>query len=132
MKIYIAGAFEAQQRLRNIRDRVVTIGHTVTSTWHDQLKEDGVKSNWPILGKKDKAEVLLCEFLFLDTLDKTDRKGYGAREFELGYAEGMGKFVVRVGPIRHIFHTQPDWAFFSWVEALEWLYRQKFGTVTHT
>lgn len=120
MKIYIAGAFESQARLRDMRLAVEALGHTVLSTWLDETNtapptpEDAYG-----YAVRDLGEVRVCDVLILDTFDTNER---GGREFEAGVAFNKGATygVLRVGPARNVFHEMLG-AYETWEELLEWL-----------
>ena len=120
MRLYIAGAFESQARLIGMRDRVenLTPGHTVLSTW---LDETGASPPTPAesyaYAVRDLSEVRVCDILLLDTFDTNER---GGREFEAGFGMGTGVQVLRVGPVRNVFHSLLQ-GFESWDEAYAWL-----------
>lgn len=81
------------------------MGHTVNSTWidaPDTATHDAPEKPYAYLARKDKAEIEVADVLILDTLEMTSR---GGREYEAGYANGLGIGVVMVGPIRIVFHS---------------------------
>lgn len=123
MNIYIAGAFESQARLREMRLHVELLGHTVVSTW---LDEEGAFPPTPeeayTYAVRDLGEVRVCDLLILDTFDTNER---GGREFEAGVAfnGGAKQGVIRVGPSRNVFHELLG-AYETWEALLEWLGEQ--------
>lgn len=118
--IYIAGRFEAKERLAIERDRIHALGlGDVISTWLDEettneqgalAKEDAVR-----YARRDDWQVRAADLLILDTFDEDDR---GGREVEYGIALAEGVETWVVGPRRNIFH-QLAWATSSWAEVLE-------------
>ena len=120
MNVYIAGAFESQARLRDLRDRIEALGSTVIGTWLDE-EGSGTPTFQDALGYavRDLSEVRVADLLILDTLDVNER---GGREVEYGAAFAWGIPTVRVGPARNVFHQlqkeYPDW---DTLLAAEWL-----------
>jgi hypothetical protein len=108
MRIYIAGLFEDRPRLRTIRVRLQAAGHQVTSSWLDE--PDDVMSERPGtwddtaagIARRDLSEIAQSDLLAVDTFGTGTR---GGREVELGYAMGIGKQAVIVGPARNVFHA---------------------------
>lgn len=117
MKVYIAATFESLTRLRPVRDALQQLGHVVVSSWLDE--EPAPVTAESIQGKeafdyalRDTQEVRKADTMILDTLDVNDR---GGSQVEWGYALALGyRKMIRVGPVRNIFHqyamkAYPDW-----------------------
>jgi hypothetical protein len=121
VKIYLAGRFEARERLKAIRDRLRVLGHQVVSTWMDEESAgapDDTAGRYYAL--RDLAELRQANALFLDTLDADDR---GGREAEWGYSLGRmyGERVI-VGPATgNIFHALATRRFPTWEDCFVWL-----------
>lgn len=104
MIFYIAGIFEARERLRSHRDHLITLGHKVTSTWLDAPAEASMlnpEAPYVELADRDLKEIDASDTLLLDTLGDLHR---GGREVEAGYALGKGKIVVVIGSRKNVFH----------------------------
>lgn len=113
-RIYIAGAFESQGRLRRRRYEIEQLGHTVVSTWLDEEGSPNPSAADKLAyAKRDLAEVIRSEILIVDTEDTNVR---GGREVEYGIAIAMGKPVYVVGPVRNVFHALADGIFETWEE----------------
>ena len=80
MKIYIAGAFESQARLKPLRDRIEALGHEVVSTWLDEanLLPPTPEESWAY-AIRDLGEIRVCDLLILDTFDVNERGGGNSR-----------------------------------------------------
>lgn len=116
MKIYIAGFFDAQARLRGMRDKVTEIGHVVVSSWLDETAAQSPEyDKWTGYALRDYAEIGMCDLLICDTFDVAER---GGREVELGYALGRQKQAWVVGPKRNVFHYTVR-NFETWPRVLE-------------
>ena len=123
MKIYIAGFFDTRNRLKQIRDRLVGMGHQVNSHWLDEVSKPTNMSEdlwFTKLALRDLADIFSSDLLIVDTLDVTPR---GGREVEFGFA--LGRFQDQqtwvVGPLRNVFHRLADEHFQDWDQCLEWL-----------
>lgn len=85
------------------------MGHMVTSRW---LLEEGVSYQSAL---RDMREIREADLLIIDTVDVTER---GGREWEIGYAQALGKPIVKVGPNRNVFHQFIPRTLKDWDEAL--------------
>lgn len=117
MNIYIAGKFEAQTRLREIRDRIRAVGDDhVVSTWLDEEStSEPTPQNAANYAKRDIAEVAEANLFILDTQDNNLR---GGREVEFGVALAMGLALWIVGPPRNVFHHLANAQFDTWDAAI--------------
>ena len=108
-KIYIAGWFGSQARLKIEQDKLIWLGHIIVSSWLQEKTADPTKittydllpdSN-QLLAAKDFWEIDESDLFIIDTIDVSDR---GGREVELGYAIARKIPVVLIGPKRNVFH----------------------------
>jgi nucleoside 2-deoxyribosyltransferase len=114
-RIYLAGMFDAQKRLRDVRENLEMMAeYLVIGTW---LDEEGTATpdvaTAAQYAKRDVAEVLLADTFILDTLDVNPR---GGREVEWGLALMSGKTLWLVGPRRNVFHHLAHKQWDSWQE----------------
>ena len=121
MKVYYAGFFDSQKRIRAEADKMWLKGHEVCSTWlYETSRPEGMTTDefWKKLAIKDLAEINAADLLVLDTIDVTPR---GGREVELGFALGrfQGKSIYMVGPVRNVFHTLVDRKFDSYEDLMK-------------
>lgn len=114
MRIYIAGSFQAQRRLRPIRDKLWQMGHEVISSWLDECamppsmtKDEFYKQ----LAVKDLTEVRAADCIILDTFDVSTT---GGRMVEWGYALGHPKLKYVIGSSDCLFLELADRRFASW------------------
>lgn len=113
MKIYIAGKYEARERLRSIRAILQERGHEVISSWLDETAPKGeVTDEYKAsVAIRDFREILNADLFILDTLDESNT---GGREVELGWAlaltlMGLHKMKpIRIGPDRNVYHMLPS------------------------
>ena len=130
-RIYIASFFNTKERLLPERDKLNAAGHEVISSWLKEVpnptltpKDYGTRyATEELIGYayRDFGEISIADVLIIDTIDETPR---GGREVELGFALAHKLFVIRVGPVRNVFHYLVNQAFDSWSEAHEFLNRE--------
>lgn len=124
---YLAARFSRHDEMRGVRDVLQGVGHTVTSRWIDLHGGDQLESaaaeqlntdpdSVADFGLHDLEDIAAADVVVSFT--SADGGGKGGRHVEFGYALGIGKHVVIVGPRENIFHTHPDvewyptwWAF---------------------
>ena len=121
MRVYFAGFFDSQKRIKAEADKMWEKGHEVCSTWlYETSRPEGMTTDefWKKLAIKDLAEINAADLLILDTIDVTPR---GGREVELGFALGrfQGKSIYMVGPVRNVFHTLVDRKFDSYEDLMK-------------
>ena len=123
-KVYLAARYSRNAEMRGVRDVLEALGFQVTSRWIDQHGGNLLES---IVAERLNAEPGECSryaLIDLDDLHAADTVisftsagggGKGGRHIEFGYALGLGKHVVIVGPRENVFHTlptvewYPDW-----------------------
>ena len=118
LTVYIAGKWEARERLQAIAQELRVHGYRVTSSWLDHpLAQGYLVDNGVDEGVKDLDEIDASNVFVLDTLDEG---ATGGREVELGYAlaEGSNRLLIIVGPSRNIFHSMVAIQFGSWDDVL--------------
>lgn len=114
LRCYIAASWTQRHRLRGVRDQLVELGLSVTSTWID-ANHGYTDKPFPAEAGRDYRQIDKADFLILDT---TDTESQGGRDWEAGYATGRGKRVLRVGPSITPFHTTVNLGFESWSACL--------------
>jgi len=127
MRIYVASYYDTKERIKPFVAKLKDIGHVITSSWTEEPHEtdedvgltDGLRKYY---AWRDLEEVEDAELLLLDTFDVNPR---GGREFEAGYAFGLGLEVWLIGPERSIFHKYLRVRFESWPEAIRALAQDK-------
>jgi hypothetical protein len=120
MKIYLAAQYERIEEMRVIRDILVEGGHTVTSRWIDQTagQEEALGqvelTAEPQRGRNyaliDIDDILTADWVVVFT--SGNGGGRGGYHTELGYALGVQKKVIVVGPRENVFHTLPRVSWF--------------------
>lgn len=122
-RIYLAGKFQAQSRLKIMAGHLNQMGYTIVGTWLDEEVSTAAPAGWVLsplsnethtqYAKRDLAEVMLADLLILDTIDDDNR---GGREVEFGIALARGIPTVVVGPLRNIFHHLATQHYCDWTE----------------
>ena len=116
IKIYIAASWTNRFRLREIRDQFAKMGIEITSQWIDFDRGYG-DGDFSEEAFRDYEDITNSHILIIDTTDKETR---GGREWEGGYATGIGRSVYRVGPVITPFHEAVEESFNSWEDCLEY------------
>ena len=119
--VYIAGFFDAQRRLRAVRDRLRTItSWFIRARWLDEVASQvplvtppSLSDDYRRYAERDLEDIMNCHLVLVDTLDVTPR---GGREVEVGYALGLGIPFIVVGPKRNVFHELHAGHFADWCE----------------
>ena len=120
MKIYLAASFQAQRRIRPLRDKLFSMGHTVISSW---LEENMVPAGMSQeifdrqLAVKDLQEVKCADIIIVDTMEPSTT---GGRYAELGFSLAQPMLKYHVGPINSIFERLVDVHFDTWDECFEY------------
>jgi len=127
MKVYLSASFTNRLKMRPIRDKLWSMGHTIVSSWIDEtVKPDFLTAcEWGRkLADKDRAEVLSCDLFIMDAEGISTGKAV-----ELGLALGQFhlKLVWIVGDPQHIFHHLVDEILPDWESCYKKL-EQKFTT----
>jgi len=103
--IYLAARFSRQAEMRTVRDRLETMGHTVTSRWitgvHDDTTEGGLDgATLARFAQDDLSDIDGAELVVVFT-DQPSTKG--GMWVEFGFAMGRGIPAVIVGPAANLF-----------------------------
>ena len=114
MKIFLCGRYSRKHQFRELRTRLHTMGHIVTSRWLDtdwEKKDDSGSSAAPAEYRKrhaveDLEDVGACDCLIAFT-EEPRSNTRGGRHVELGYALACNKIIYLVGPLEHIFCSHP-------------------------
>jgi hypothetical protein len=111
-RIYLASAFSRNPEMRDIRDRLEALGHKVVSTWHDIQDGDAKEALFDEQLQNDPGhcagfaitDLYQIEAMADTVVSFTGGGGRGGRHVEHGYAMGLGKDTIIVGPREHVFH----------------------------
>jgi len=117
MTYYIAGWYDAKDRLTRMMREVEKRGHTVTSGWLQQTEPGGVGMPPLEVAKmyatRDIFDIARAQAIIYDTFDESIRQ---ARTVEWGIAIGMRKYRILVGPgvMPGVFKTSAHETYESW------------------
>jgi nucleoside 2-deoxyribosyltransferase len=122
MKVYTAASFTDQARIRQFREPLFKLGHSVLSTWLDeQIKPVGMTNEQfnKKMAAKDLREIAAADCFILDLENPSKTMG---KMVEFGFALATHKLIYIVAPEGsltngHIFCLLADEIFPSW-EAL--------------
>ncbi len=120
MNFYLATVFEQRHILLPVRYRLRKLGHTVTSSWLDQIKPQSDMIYQTLRGDgTDRDRAFTCQQaqrdlddidaadVFVVFIDKNNPSPRGGMHIETGYALGKGKPVWLVGDQVSHFHWIP-------------------------
>jgi nucleoside 2-deoxyribosyltransferase len=120
MRIYLAARYCRNEELREYRDQLEELGHSVTSRWIDLHGGTELNSMSAEDLEKNPAAGILFAYKDLEDLRNADTvisftgTSGSVRHAEFGVALALGKRMIIVGPREHIFHmltveVYPDW-----------------------
>ena len=112
MKVYLAARFEQKTELKALVPLLAQHNLRVQARWLDEnisptsQLSDLTPDYCAEQARIDLDDIESCDiFVFFgDVVAKTTR---GGKHFEAGYASGLGKRIVVVGPPENIFHYLP-------------------------
>lgn len=125
MKIYTAATFSQQQRIRQNKETLLKLGHSVLSTWlEEQIKPEGMSDEQfgKKMANKDLREIQSADCFILDLESPSKTMG---KMVETGFALANHKLFYVVAPEGtltggHIFCFLADKIFKSWDELFEY------------
>lgn len=128
MRVYLAAAFALKDTIRERSEELSTLGITPTSRWvYENVPSNTtlgeVSEDYLVRTAQDDIEDIRdCTILAVVTQDPTVPRLRAGAIFEAGYAYGLGKRVISIGPRENIFFYRPDVLNFpDWESAKEWL-----------
>lgn len=115
----MAGSFAARERLRQIRERLRSMGYTVHSQWLDETTECWGNPHACLLQMtRDITDINGSDMIILDTIDVTTY-GNSYTEWGVGLGRMMRKYLV--GPPRNHYHYLATRLFDTWDECIGFL-----------
>ena len=118
MRIYTAATFSEQTRIRQYKEILFTLGHSVLATWvEEQIKPTGMNDAQfgRKMAAKDLQEIAAADCLILDLSNPSKTMG---KMVEAGFALAKHKLFYTVGEIPQgsIFMLLADKNFSTWEE----------------
>src|ERR1700676_3526460 len=114
MKIYLAARYSLKKEIRKKTKNLINLGHQISSSWlqepHNpniQLTEISDELN-SFYANQDIEDIRRADWLVLFSQSPTLPGVRGGRHVEFGYALGLGKKLMVVGPKENIFHHLPN------------------------
>lgn len=122
MNIYIAGRYSRRDEFRQVRDKLIKRGHTVTSRWLDENEPLNSQmgqhsSEWYVATQcVDLTDVELADAILFFAEDPLVGTPRGGRHVEFGFALGLGQRIHVIGPKENVFHYNPMVTHYSSLE----------------
>lgn len=107
LRVYMAGSYADRPRLRLMRAKLEELGFIVTSRWLNNTDDYGLEITE---ATNDVGDINRSDFVITDTFGASR----GGRDFECGYAYGINKRVLRVGPVVNPFNNLAKQVFADW------------------
>ncbi len=131
MKIYLAAGFRDKDVIRERCEELRALGLEVSCRWPEEPApanthmKDCTHAYLLATAMVDDVDIRHADMLVLFTTNEALPRG--GRHFECGYAYGLGKQVVTVGPRENIFHYYPDIPNFpTWEKAKVYILEQEY------
>lgn len=102
MQLYVAGKFEDTERVRDVQDELVAVGHTISFDW--TRDEDGFTS---VQATRDMMGVMTADALVFVAEEPLAYKGAYV-EFGIALARGIPIYVLGNGIDDCLFMTLPQ------------------------
>lgn len=111
MKFYICARYGRREEARELADRLIQLGHQITSTWLWQVEDEMLYDNGPLVAgqfaQKDVDEVESGNGIVYLSEPTDNVWGRGGRHVEFGVAIAFKKDLYVVGPLENLFHYLP-------------------------
>src|ERR1700730_12773628 len=123
MRYHLAARYARRVELCGYRDRLLSLGVTVTSRWLDSRK----MPRWSFgIAREDCEDLMAADAVIIFTEIPNTVLATGGRHVEFGLALAQGKHVIIVGPRENVFHyLLPDSQIFAtWNKAFATIRRQ--------
>lgn len=108
---YICARFGRQAEARLFSKKLEMLGHTITSTWVDQVELEMYRDSdprvWERAAVKDVHEVMESDALIYLSEVEENEWGRGGRHVEFGVALGLEIPIFVIGPKENLFHFCP-------------------------
>ena len=111
--LYIAGRYSRRDEFRQVRDKLIKRGYSVTSRWLNEDKPlNGCMgqetSEWYYRTQAvDLVDIFDASAVLFFAEDPKQQPPRGGRHVEFGYALGLLKPIYVIGPHENVFHFNP-------------------------
>src|SRR5271166_4676772 len=114
MILYLAARYTRKEEIREYAKKFEVAGHIVSATWFDE-PHDGQATMaevgdelMRVYADRDLAEIRQANAIVFYSETEHTHNRRGGRHVEFGYALGLGKRIIVVGPKENIFHHLPQ------------------------
>lgn len=118
MQIYLASRYSRAPEMREVRAKLVDLGHKVTSRWIDMPygdpePVDGVhrwdRDDACRIAIEDMEDLTASDMVvsFTENIADLKKTSKGGRHVEFGAALAFNKIMIRIGPFENVFHLMP-------------------------
>jgi nucleoside 2-deoxyribosyltransferase len=111
--LYLAARYTRKDEIREYAKRLAAAGHIISATWFDEphageatMDEVGDEL-LRVYAHRDLAEIRDADAIVFYSETEHTHNRRGGRHVEFGYALGLGKRIIVVGPLENIFHHLP-------------------------
>lgn len=115
MNIYIAARFSRRAEAHLLGKKLQALGHVIVSRWtrpgDDHVLATGMSAQ---AGDKERERFALEDLADVESshmcvslMEAPRSNGRGGRHVEFGYALGLGKMLIVIGPRETVFHHLP-------------------------
>jgi nucleoside 2-deoxyribosyltransferase len=132
MKVYLANRYSQKDVMKLAAKELKAKGIEVTSTWPDESHEPDAQmsqiseAHLVEYAYRDLLEISQADMVVFFSVDPTTATVRGGRHVEFGYALGLRKPIIVVGPKENIFHYTSEVRHFgTWEEAVYFLQRKR-------
>lgn len=107
MKIYLAASYKRRDEIREYAEKLKLLGHEITSRWLRELSPPKIELTDVSArflrehAQHDMEDIESAGMLVLFTKNIKER---GGMYVEMGYALGLERTIILIGPKRNIFH----------------------------
>lgn len=121
MKVYLAARYSRRDELLSLIPKLKKQGIQVTSSWlrstgTGKLPDRTAKENRKH-AIKDFKDIERAHAVMMFSEDPGTPTPRGGRHVELGYALGLGKLVIVIGPHENVFHFHPNVEVYATLDA---------------
>ena len=117
VKIYLAARYSRLDELNGYRKELEAAGHMVTSRWlnlpgreYETLTPKARRDT----ASQDYADIRWSDVVIVFTEPAEAEKSHGGKHVEFGYAIGLQKVVLVVGPVENVFYELIHSRYGSW------------------
>jgi nucleoside 2-deoxyribosyltransferase len=124
MKFYIAARFSRRPEAHMLAKKLLKLGHQITSRWvkpdsdhvaPSGLSEQAADAERTRFAIEDCEDVRACDCC-ISLMEEPRNNGRGGRHVEFGFALGLQKELIIIGPRETVFHHLPKVKHFNTID----------------